>query len=114
MVTQPKNHNHLTDLASKINFNMPFQKLLILISWITISLSAAKELPTSLKEIPAQENLPDLFKFNDGSDVKSLEEWKKRRKELVEPLMFYQYGSMPPRPDKIAIESIKKRITPAE
>ena len=88
---------------------MPFQKLLILISWITISLSAAKELPTSLKEIPDQENLPDLFKFNDGSDVKSLEEWKKRRKELVEPLMFYQYGSIPPRPDKIAYRIDKEK-----
>ena len=43
--------------------------------------------------------MPDLFKFNDGRKVKNLEHWSERRKELVEPLMYYQYGSIPPRPD---------------
>ena len=67
----------------------------------SVPLSLAKELPTSLKELPAQDNLPDLFKFDNGKKVKDLKDWKERRKELVEPLMFYQYGSIPPRPDKI-------------
>ena len=64
----------------------------------SVLLSSAKELPTSLEELPAQKNLPDLFKFEDGKKVKNLDDWKERRKEIIEPLMFYQYGSIPPRP----------------
>jgi len=80
---------------------MQFIYLLIASLLFSVLLSSAKELPTSLKELPAQKNLPDLFKFDNGKKVKDLNDWKQRRKELVEPLMFYQYGSIPPRPDKV-------------
>ena len=89
--------------ATQLISHFPMQYLYLLMASLIFSvpLSLAKELPTSLKELPAQDNLPDLFKFDNGKKVKYLKDWKERRKELVEPLMFYQYGSIPPRPDKI-------------
>jgi hypothetical protein len=88
---------------------MPFRKILIPLLWTTITISAAKGLPTNLKDLPPQNSLPDLFKFNDGTKVTSLAEWKERRKELVEPLMFYQYGSIPPRPDEVTFRTDKEK-----
>ena len=70
---------------------MQYLYLLMASLIFSVPLSLAKELPTSLKELPAQDNLPDLFKFDNGKKVKDLKDWKERRKELVEPLMFYQY-----------------------
>ena len=91
------------------------QSIYLLIASVLFSvlLSSAKELPTSLEELPAQKNLPDLFKFEDGKKVKNLNDWKERRKELVEPLMFYQYGSIPPRPDKVTPRLDKEMAHPS-
>ena len=73
---------------------------------MTATMSLAKDLPTDLKDLPTQRDLPDLFTFNDGKKVKSLENWKERRQELIKPLMFYQYGSMPPKPDQVMFLSL--------
>ena len=90
---------HLRDNSMKQNSPTEFLFFLVTIFFIITSILSASPLPTDLDKIPAQENLPDLFKFNDGRKVKNLEHWSERRKELVEPLMYYQYGSIPPRPD---------------
>ena len=106
---EPKSEvNHKTS-----HFPIPFFYLLIASLIFNVHSSLAKELPTSLKEIPAQDNLPDLFKFDNGKKVKDLKDWKERRKELVEPLMFYQYGSIPPRPDKVTPKLDKEKAHPS-
>ena len=76
---------------------------------MTATMSLAKDLPTDLKDLPAQRDLPDLFTFNDGKKVKNLENWKERRQELIRPLMFYQYGSMPPKPDQVMFRTDKEK-----
>ena len=92
---------------------MQFIYLLIASIIFSVLLSSAKELPTILEELPAQKNLPDLFQFDDGKKVKNLDDWKERRKELIEPLMFYQYGSIPPRPDKVTPRLDKEKAHPS-
>ena len=92
---------------------MQFIYLLIASIIFSVLLSSAKELPTSLEELPAQNNLPDLFQFDDGKKVKNLDDWKERRKELIEPLMFYQYGFIPPRPDKVTPRLDKEKAHPS-
>lgn len=67
-----------------------------------------KDLPTSLDALPPAADLPDLFTFEDGSPVTDLEDWKRRRAELIEPLMFYQYGRVPPKPDQVTARLDKR------
>ena len=49
-------------------------------------------LPVDAEAYPAIAQLPDLFTFNDNHPVKSVGDWRRRRRELIELLMFYQYG----------------------
>lgn len=50
--------------------------------------------------------LPDPFKFDDGSDVKTKEDWSKRRKEIYKTAIELQYGTMPPEPEFIEVEKL--------
>ena len=60
-----------------------------------------KALPTSAIAFPADTQFTDLFTFNDGTRVESIEDWQRRREQLIEPLLFYQYGRIPPKPDQV-------------
>ena len=46
--------------------------------------------------LPEVKELPDPFTFADGSKVKSREDWGRRRKELVDLVVGYEYGALPP------------------
>ena len=61
------------------------------------------ELPADLSKLPPTTGLPDLLTFEDGSKVENLADWRNRRSELIPPLLFYQYGRMPPRPDRVTV-----------
>jgi dienelactone hydrolase len=50
--------------------------------------------------------LPDPFLFNDGRRVKSAEEWRARRMELLELIQQDEYGHLPPAPKNISIVPI--------
>lgn len=47
--------------------------------------------------------LPDPFTFEDGSKVKTPEDWKKRRRELIAAACDLQYGTMPPEPEFLEV-----------
>lgn len=46
--------------------------------------------------MPAQ--LPDLFRFVNGDPVRRVEDWPRRRLELLAPLLEIEYGRLPPTP----------------
>ena len=48
--------------------------------------------------------LPDPFIFSDGTKVRSKEDWRKRRGELIRLAEKYVYGEMPPAPDALETE----------
>ena len=50
--------------------------------------------------------LSDPFTFNDGSRVKTPEDWKRRRKEICKSTIDLQYGTMPPAPDFLEVEPL--------
>ncbi len=50
--------------------------------------------------------LPDLFTAEDGSRVKTLADWAKRRKELWKTAVELQYGTLPPSPDFLEVEKL--------
>ncbi len=69
----------------------------------------ASDLPETVGALPVTQGLPDLFTFNDGTRVQSLDDWNRRRSELIAPLMYYQYGRMPPRPDQVTARVDKQQ-----
>jgi hypothetical protein len=42
--------------------------------------------------------LPDLFEFANGERVRSVEDWRRRRAELLDSVMEIEYGQLPPQP----------------
>jgi len=52
-------------------------------------------------QLPSVKELPDPFKMNDGSRVKTKEDWQRRRAELRELILGYEYGRMPPAPGNV-------------
>jgi hypothetical protein len=43
-------------------------------------------------ELPSVFELPNLFKFNDGTPLTTLDQWQARREEIKDSLQYYEYG----------------------
>lgn len=59
------------------------------------------------KIVHAQEGnqaLPDPFTFNNGEKVKSVKDWERRRKEILETMTREMYGVSPERPKNMRFE----------
>lgn len=63
------------------------------------------ELP-GVDQLPVIEELPDPFVMNDGGRVQSRADWEKRREEIKEMILYYQYGHIPPAPKKIKVQEL--------
>jgi hypothetical protein len=70
---------------------------------------AGKQLPGQEK-LPSNLELPDPFQMNDGSRVKTPADWARRRAELTELILGYEYGRMPPAPGNV--KAAEERWTP--
>src|SRR6266498_4090058 len=55
-----------------------------------------------VEKLPVVKDLPDPFIFNDGTRMKSKEDWPRRRAELQAAILYYEYGRMPPAPGNTA------------
>jgi hypothetical protein len=55
----------------------------------------------SVEQLPAVEGLPDPFNLNDGTRVTDHHAWLRRRVEIKEMLLHYQYGHLAPPPDNL-------------
>jgi hypothetical protein len=58
-------------------------------------------MPTALKDLPEIKEMPDPLTMNDGTKVKTGEQWQARRKEMIKILEDYEYGHMPPPPGNV-------------
>ncbi len=61
-----------------------------------------------VSELPVLPGLPDLFIMADGSRVKTKEDWLKQRDYLKKMLAYYQYGTWPPKPDDMSVQTTSK------
>lgn len=75
--------------------------LLFATTLLAFTTGAEEEIPRTAESFPASPELPDLFTFRDGSRVRDIGDWERRRQELIEPLMIFQYGRIPPKPDQV-------------
>ena len=53
--------------------------------------------------------LPDVFTFEDGRRVRSVQDWEKRRQEIKDTTIGLEYGGMPPMPDAVWVERLTER-----
>src|SRR5436190_13096958 len=52
-------------------------------------------------ELPVRPDLPDIMVMNDGTRVKTRDQWRKRREEMKRILSYYAVGQMPPAPGNV-------------
>ena len=64
--------------------------------------------------LTASAELPDPFRFTDGRRVASPEEWPARRGEMLELLLKYEYGHVPPAPGNVALDAVLESGTRSE
>ncbi len=51
--------------------------------------------------------LDDPFIMADGTRVKTAEDWKKRRREIIDTAIELQFGGMPPKPSRLTVEPLQ-------
>jgi endo-1,4-beta-xylanase len=56
-------------------------------------------------DLKATASLPDPFRFFDGSRVKTIYDWVRRRQEIKELAEYYEFGSMPAAPESLKAAS---------
>lgn len=61
-------------------------------------------------ELPVRKQLPDPLIMNDGTRVKTLVQWTKRRAEIRKSLEYYAVGSMPPAPGNVTGQEISSQM----
>lgn len=52
-------------------------------------------------DLPVINHLPNPFLFQNGSKVKNTKDWKKRADEIKGLAQYYEYGTMPSKPEKL-------------
>ncbi len=53
--------------------------------------------------------LPDVFTFEDGGRVKTVEDWRRRRQEIIDTALELEFGGMPPKPERFELEILQNR-----
>lgn len=59
--------------------------------------------------LPARTELPDVLTANDGSRVTTAAQWRARREEMKRTLAYYAAGLMPPAPENVRGEELKRQ-----
>lgn len=72
--------------------------------WLGAELPGDTSRPSAPDALPSVQDLPDPFLMNNGSRVRTPAEWEARRKEIIELMLTYEYGHMPPPPENLRIE----------
>ena len=62
-----------------------------------------------VEDLPAVKELPDPFRFLDGSRVETRADWEKRRQEMKTIIEHYGYGHMPPAPTNVVAEKLSSK-----
>lgn len=59
-----------------------------------------------ITEFKMEGEFPDLLKFENGDDVKTKEDWQKKKAEMYKDVIELQYGVQPPAPEFLEIEPL--------
>jgi hypothetical protein len=75
---------------------LPFASLALAAAVAVLPASAEAMARKPAADLQSIKELPDPFQFADGSRMKSPHDWPRRRKELAELMLAYEYGALPP------------------
>lgn len=59
-----------------------------------------------INEVEVRGELPNPFVMEDGSAVDTAEKWQERRKEIYKSAVELQYGTIPPKPEVLKVETL--------
>ena len=66
-------------------------------------MAAEPKVHRSAEVLPATRELPNPFMLADGSKVRTPDDWQRRRGELKSLFEDYEYGHLPPKPEKMTV-----------
>jgi dienelactone hydrolase len=87
------------DTLLRMHFHFTVALLALLMFGQSIYAAEAKRL--SPDELTSIKELPNPFVFNDGTAVKTRQDWQRRRAELRELVLTYEYGHVAPPPGNV-------------
>ncbi len=61
-----------------------------------------------IKSCEVLSELPDLFVLNNGDKVETIEQWARKRQEMIASAVDLQYGTMPPDPEFVEVEPLDR------
>ncbi|MFA6241447.1 MAG: hypothetical protein WC655_10980, partial [Candidatus Hydrogenedentales bacterium] len=82
--------------------------IVLLLFAVTASPVIASAAPVAPSELPATTSLPDPLRLEDGSVVRTPEDWEKRRAEMKRRLLDYEYGHLPSGPFNVEAASVEE------
>jgi hypothetical protein len=56
--------------------------------------------------LPVITDLPDPLRMEDGRYVKTITDWRQRRKEILDLMLHYEYGHVPSPPGNVMLDSV--------
>ncbi len=68
-----------------------------------------QSLPPDVKRLPAIAQLPDPFLQPDGKRVTTKRAWERQRKALLDLILHYEYGPLPPVPSNVTGTEVTER-----
>ena len=71
--------------------------------------TSIRKLP-GVDALPVRKEMPDVMMMNDGTPVKTREQWQKRREEMRRILAWYAVGHAPPPPGNVKGREVKSEI----
>ena len=71
--------------------------------------TAFPKLP-GVNELPVRKDLPDIMTMNDGTKVRTIEQWKNRRQEILNTLEYYSVGHAPPPPGNVKGHEVQSQL----
>lgn len=85
-----------------------FPGLMVLLATVV----PAVEGPLPPAALPSVPHLEDLLRDSTGQPIRDREAWRRRRAEIADLLLRYQYGTMPPPPDQVTARLLDRRPHP--
>lgn len=85
----------LVPMRQSLHSLLLLSALVLLVGSVAIAADDKKQALLGVDELKRINELPDPFLMKDGSHVKTRQDWDRRRQELREMIMGYEYGNVP-------------------
>ncbi|HVS72361.1 MAG TPA: hypothetical protein VHQ47_13990 [Phycisphaerae bacterium] len=92
----------------------PRLHLTSLVAALLLTLAARAAAPQKVADLPTLKQMPNPLIMNDGTPVKTPDQWRARREEMKKILEDWEYGHMPPPPGNVTAKETDAKDLPAQ